>query len=169
MTHLAGSGSPAASGEAPDSAVLVSIHLAKASRLPMRRCEAVVAETGRGLVGDRYHGSRHRHVTVQSLEELALAEDKHGSPIDPNETRRNLTISRGIVPRKPGTRWRVGSVLLEVVRDAAPCKLLEDALGRDARLALSRKAGVVCRVLEGGELRLGDRVDFLAPTETRET
>jgi len=134
----------------------------------MRSIERVVAETGKGLVGDRYHGSRHRHVTVQSLDELAEAERRHGAPIDPGRTRRNITLSAGAIPRKPGHRWRVGSVELEVVRDAAPCKLLEDALGRDARLALSRRAGVVCRILSGGEIRVGDSVTFGLSADQRQ-
>jgi MOSC domain-containing protein YiiM len=133
-----------------------AIHIAKASRLPMRATESVRAEAGKGLVGDRYHGTRHRHVTVQSLEELAEAERRHGHPIDPGLTRRNVTLSAGKLPRRPGHRLRIGELELEVVRDAAPCKLLEDLLGRDARLALSRRAGVVCRILSDGELRLGD-------------
>ena len=54
----------------------------------------------------------------------------------------------------------MGEIDVEVVRDAAPCKLLEDALGRDARLALSRRAGVVCRVRSSGTIRLGDAVVF---------
>lgn len=126
----------------------------------MKAVDSVTIETGRGIVGDRYHGTRHRHVTVQSLEELAQAAEQHGGPIDPGLTRRNLTISAGDVPRKPGHRWRVGEVLLEVVRDAAPCKLLEDTLGRDVKRALHRRAGVVCRVLEGAALGLGAGVDF---------
>jgi MOSC domain-containing protein YiiM len=139
---------------------VVSIHVAKGSRLPMRAVPSVVVEAGRGLVGDRYHGTRHRHVTIQSLEELAEAEARHDGPIDPGLTRRNVTISAGRVPRKPGHRWAVGPIELEVVRDAAPCKLLEDTLGRDARLALSRRAGVVCRVLSDGVLVHGDTVVF---------
>lgn len=141
-------------------ATLVAIHIAPGSRLPMKAVDSVTIETGRGIVGDRYHGTRHRHVTVQSLEELAQAAAKHGGPIDPGLTRRNLTLSAGEIPRKPGHRWRVGEVLLEVVRDAAPCKLLEDTLGRDVKRALHRKAGVVCRVLEGAGIGLGAGVDF---------
>jgi MOSC domain-containing protein YiiM len=136
------------------------LHVAKGSRLPMRAREYVEIEAGKGIVGDRYHGTRHRHVTIQSLEELAEAERRHGRPIEPGLTRRNVTISAGSIPRTPGHLWSVGSIELEVVRDAAPCKLLEDALGRDARLALSRRAGVVCRVLSSGELKLGDRVNL---------
>ena len=139
---------------------VVAIHVAKASRLPMRAVEAVEVEAGRGLVGDRYHGTRHRHVTIQATGELAEAERRHGGPIDPGATRRNVTVEADAVPRKPGTRFRVGEIDVEVVRDAAPCKLLEDALGRDARLALSRRAGVVCRVASSGTLRIGDPVEF---------
>lgn len=152
--------------DSEDSPVVVSLHLAKASRLPMRAFEQVEVEAGKGIVGDRYHGTRHRHVTIQSLEELADAARRHGAPIDPGLTRRNVTISKGAIPRAPGHRWSVGTIELEVVRDAAPCKLIEKALGRDARLALSRRAGVVCRVLSGGVLRVGDPValDVEAPT-----
>lgn len=146
--------------DADMNATIVAIHIAPGSRLPMKAVDLVTIETGRGIVGDRYHGTKHRHVTVQSLHELAQAAEKHGRPIDPGLTRRNVTLSAGEIPRKPGHRWRVGEVLLEVVRDAAPCKLLEDTLGRDVKRALHRKAGVVCRVLEGAELGLGAGVDF---------
>ncbi|MEM9174533.1 MAG: MOSC domain-containing protein [Myxococcota bacterium] len=143
-----------------DGAHVVAIHVAKATRLPMRAVESVDVEAGRGLVGDRYHGTRHRHLTIQATGELAEAARRHGAAIDPGATRRNVTIEAASVPRKPGTRFRVGGIDVEVVRDAAPCKLLEDALGRDARLALSRRAGVVCRVLSSGTLHVGDTVEL---------
>ena len=143
---------------------VVAIHVAKATRLPMRAVDAVDVEAGVGLVGDRYHGTRHRHVTIQATGELEEAARRHGAPIDPGATRRNVTVEADAVPRKPGTRFRLGAIDVEVVRDAAPCKLLEDVLGRDARLALSRRAGVVCRVKSSGTLRIGDPVAF-APEE----
>ena len=102
--------------EAVETAILESIHIAKARRLPMRPVDTVTAEAGRGLVGDRYHGTRHRHVTLQSREELAAAAEAHGGPIDPGLTRRNLTIGSGRLPRRPGARICVGDVRLEVVR-----------------------------------------------------
>lgn len=134
---------------------VASLHIALATRLPMRKVESIEIETGAGIVGDRYHGTKHRHVTVQSLTELGYAEDEIDRPIDPNLTRRNVTLSHGDLPRKPGTQFMLGEVKLEVVRDAAPCKLLEDTLGRNAKLALHKRAGVVCRVLAGGTVTLG--------------
>jgi MOSC domain-containing protein YiiM len=66
----------------------------------------------------------------------------------------------GEVPSTPGTRIRVGPVLLEVVRIAAPCKLLDDNLGHGAQAALRRRAGTIFRVLEGGTISVGDPVEL---------
>jgi MOSC domain-containing protein YiiM len=138
-----------------------SIHVAKATRLPMRAVDRVGVEAGKGIVGDRYHGTRHRHVTVQSADGLREATDAFGAEVPAGLTRRNLTISDGVVPRTPGDRIRIGTVLLEVVRVAAPCKLLDDTIGRGAQEALRRRAGSVFRVLEGGEIAVGDEVDLV--------
>ncbi|MGI9603217.1 MAG: MOSC domain-containing protein [Acidimicrobiales bacterium] len=145
-----------------DRLTVEAIHIAPATRLPMRAVSTVVAEAGRGLVGDRYHGSRHRHVTVQSATELAQAGDVLGHAIDPGETRRNITVSGGTIPTTPGARLRIADVELEVVRIAAPCKLLDDVIGAGARTALRRRAGSVCRVLTSGPLSVGDPVDLEA-------
>lgn len=144
-------------------ATVTEIHLAPGRRLPTKPVESVEAEAGRGLVGDRYHGTKHRHVSIQSASQLAEAASVLGRPIEPAGTRRNLTISSGEVPRDPGDRIRVGEVLLEVVRVAAPCRLLDDNLGRGAAEALRRRAGSICRILEGGVISVGDEVDFWFP------
>lgn len=137
-----------------------ALHVAKATRLPMRAVDEVEVEAGRGIVGDRYHGTKHRHVTVQSQDALDEASAHHGSTVEPGLTRRNVTVSDGVVPRDPGARIRIGEVLLEVVRVAAPCKLLDDTIGPGAQEALRRRAGSVCRVLEGGTVRTGDHVEL---------
>jgi MOSC domain-containing protein YiiM len=138
--------------------VVVSIHVAPGRRLPMRSVASVEAEAGRGLVGDRYHGSRHRHVTVQSRADLDDAAAALGSPVPDAGTRRNITVSHGSVPTTPGTRLRIGGALLEVVRAAAPCKLLDDDLGPGAQIALRRRGGTAFRLLEGGTIAVGDAV-----------
>jgi MOSC domain-containing protein YiiM len=140
------------------SPVVTAIHIAPASRLPMRAVESVQIEAGLGIVGDRYHGTKHRHVTVQSQTALDAATQDLGSPVDPGGTRRNITISHGDVPTTPGERLRIGDVDLEVVRVAAPCKLLDDVIGTGARTALRRRAGSVCRALSSGSIAVGDPV-----------
>lgn len=148
---------------------VVGLQIALASRLPMREVETIEILDGHGITGDRYENARHRQVTVQTLEEIAVAEEKVGRDLDAVLTRRNITVDTGSLDRTPGSRIRIGSddngwVELEVVRDAAPCKLLEDTLGRDAKLALSKKAGVVYRTISGGTIKLGDAMVVATPT-----
>lgn len=141
-------------------ATVLSIHTAPGRRLPTRSVPSVVAEAGAGLVGDRYHGSKHRHVTIQAIEALQAAADDLGRPVDPGLTRRNITVSGGSVPTKPGARVTIGDVELEVVRIAAPCRLLDDTLGPGAARALHNRGGAVLRLLGSGTIRVGDEVTF---------
>lgn len=137
---------------------VVAIHIAPGSRIPTHPVDSVEAEAGKGLVGDRYHGSRRRQVTVQSQEALNLAADDLGYAFEAHATRRNITVDVGDVPAKPGTRLRIGGVDFEVVRDAAPCRLLDDWIGPGAMTALRGRAGSALRVLTTGTIRVGDSV-----------
>ncbi|GAB3994805.1 MOSC domain-containing protein [Nocardioides marmoraquaticus] len=144
---------------------VVAIHLAKARRLPTRAVEEAYAASGHGFTGDRYEDARHRHLTVQSLSDLRAAGAAWGSTIEPGSTRRNVTLSHGAVPTRPGTRLRLGELEVEVVRVAAPCRIMEDTVGPGAHEALRRRGGSVVRVLTGGALRLGDRVELVEPAD----
>ncbi|TIC83903.1 MOSC domain-containing protein [Nocardioides sp. GY 10113] len=146
---------------------VTGLHVAKATRLPMRSTAEVCLEAGKGIVGDRYHGTRHRHVTVQSATSLAEAAEALGADVPAHLTRRNVTVSHGVVPREPGVRLRIGEALLEVVRVAAPCRLLDDTIGDGAQEALRRRAGTVFRVLEGGRVAVGDPVRIEERVEQR--
>lgn len=136
--------------------VVTGIHVALATKLPMRSVERVTAEAGSGLVGDRYHGTRHRHVSVQSASELAESAERLGAPVPPDRTRRNLTLSHGAVAKRPGTRVRVGDALLEVVRPAPPCRIMDDVVAPGAARAMHDRAGSIFRVVESGEIAVGD-------------
>lgn len=139
---------------------VVSIHIAPGRRIPTKSVPSVEAQAGAGLVGDRYHGTRHRHVTVQSAPALQAAAAELGRPVEAGLTRRNLTLSGGEIPTKPGTRVAIGEVLLEVVRIAAPCRLLDDGLGPGAARALHNRGGTVFRLLTSGTIAVGDEVDL---------
>lgn len=138
--------------------------------MEMLSVESVEIQEGHGITGDRYENARHRQVTVQTLEEIALAEQEHGAPINAFHTRRNITVDAGLLDRTPGARATftngTGDVVeLEVVRDAAPCKLLEDDIGRGAKLAMHKRAGVVYRTISGGTVALGDTFELVPAAE----
>jgi MOSC domain-containing protein YiiM len=139
---------------------VIAIHIAPGSRIPTRSVDTVVAEARKGLVGDRYHGSRHRQVTLQSLEALDRAAEDLGHEFDSGATRRNITVDAGEIPAAPGTRITIGEAEFEVVRDAAPCRLLDDWIGPGAMKALRGRAGSALRVLRTGTIQVGDTVEI---------
>lgn len=148
--------------------VVQAIYVSPARKIPMKSVPTVQAEAGKGLVGDRYHGTRHRHVSVQSFEDLAEAEAVFDSPIAHDLTRRNITVTGFAIPTKPGELILINGVLLEVVRIAAPCKLLDDDIGVGAKTALRRRAGTIFRLLGSGTISVGDAVHD-APTGEQES
>ncbi|WP_374203701.1 hypothetical protein [Pseudonocardia sp. ICBG601] len=52
----------------------------------MHDVEAVEVLAGSGVVGDRYFGTRHRHVSVQSRDELDAAAAELGAPVPSGRT-----------------------------------------------------------------------------------
>ena len=137
--------------------VVTALYVAPARHAPMEARDEVVVEAGAGIVGDRFHGTRHRHVTVQSAADLAEAAARRGAPVPTASTRRNVTID-GPVPREPGARLRIGEVELEVVRVAAPCRVMETSIGPGGQEALRHRGGSVFRALASGTIRVGDPV-----------
>ncbi len=141
---------------------VVAIHIAPGRKVRTRSVASVEAEAGKGLIGDRYHGTKHRHVTIQSAEMLERAAADLGHPIDPGATRRNLTVDVGRIPTRPGARLQIDDVELEVVRVAAPCRLLDDWIAPGAARAMSQRGGSVCRILTSGLIRVGAAVQLPA-------
>ncbi|MCD2195970.1 MOSC domain-containing protein [Actinomycetospora endophytica] len=136
---------------------VAALHVAPERKAPMVAVGEIRAEAGRGIVGDRYFGTRHRHVSVQSQEELAEAAAARGGPVPAEDTRRNITLDHGRIPTTPGARLTIGDVELEVVRKAAPCRVMESSVGPGAARAMHERGGAICRVLSSGSIAVGDR------------
>ncbi len=126
----------------------------------MRPVVAIELLDGGGIVGDRYATSRHRHVSLQSTAMISAASERLGSTIDPLLTRRNITVEGDLLPCAPGTRFETNTCVLEVVRRAAPCRLLDDTIGDGAAAAMRGTGGVICRVITSGYITQGDLLGY---------
>lgn len=124
------------------------------------------AVAGMGLVGDRNSYRTGRQVSVQSRSELDVAQERLGSPIRSELTRRNITIDQGELPNEPGSRILMGEVELEVHSEAPPCVVMTEAFGPDAIDALTGLSGVHCLVVSTGEIVLGDPVRLLTTDQS---
>lgn len=136
--------------------MVTALYVAPVAGGPMAAVQDLLIDAGGGIVGDRYHGSRHRHVSVQSAGDLEAASDVLGALIAASATRRNITVEGGPIPTQPGAVIEVGPCRLEVVRIAAPCRVMDETIGPGARAALRRRGGVICRAASGGPVAIGD-------------
>jgi MOSC domain-containing protein YiiM len=128
--------------------------------VPMDEVRQVVAETGAGLVGDRYSGgSGKRGITLIQAEHLPVIAALSGhEAVRPALLRRNLVVSGLPLIALKGRRFRVGEVLLEGTDECDPCSRMEAALGPGGFNAMRNHGGLCARILEGGTIGLGDAV-----------
>ena len=126
----------------------------------MRAVDEVVAEAGKGLVGDRYKGgSGKRGITLIQAEHLPVIAALSGhAGIAPATLRRNLVVSGIPLVALKGRRFRIGGVLLEGSDACDPCSRMEAALGPGGYNAMRGMGGLCARILEGGAINVGDAV-----------
>lgn len=144
----------------PRSGRIEWIGLRPRREVPMDEVRQVVAETGAGLVGDRYSGgSGKRGITLIQAEHLPVIAALSGhEAVRPATLRRNLVVSGLPLIALKGRRFRVGEVLLEGTDECDPCSRMEAALGPGGFNAMRNHGGLCARILEGGTIRLGDAV-----------
>ena len=138
------------------------IGLRPARRAPMLTPASAKLIAGHGLEGDRYDTKRDgpRQVTLIAAEDLAAVAAFLGlSGIPPELLRRNLVVSGINLLGLKDRRFRVGAALLEGAGECAPCSRMEEALGPGGYNAVRGHGGITARVIEGGEIRIGDVVE----------
>jgi MOSC domain-containing protein YiiM len=141
---------------------LAWIGLRPARRSPVLARDSAILTAGRGIEGDHYDTSRNgpRQVTLIAMEDLAAIAAFLGlAEVGPQLVRRNL-VTRGInLWALKDRRFRIGTALLEGSGDCAPCGFMEENLGPGGYNAVRGHGGITARVVEGGEIRVGDVVE----------
>jgi MOSC domain-containing protein YiiM len=154
---------------ATDVGRLEAIHLADRVGAPVRAVESAAARAGVGLAGDRYgdlaearvspNGNDRGDVTLIEAEQIEWLAAETGIQLAPGETRRNLTI-RGIrLNDLVGRTFRIGSVRAEGLRLCEPCAYLQEQIGKPILEPLVHRAGLRARLLDDGELHVGDPIE----------
>lgn len=142
----------------PRTGLVEWIGLRPARDVLMREINEVVAEAGKGLIGDRYaSGSGKRGITLIQSEHLPVIAALSGhASVSPQWLRRNLVVSGIPLIALKGRRFRIGDVLLEGTDACDPCSRMEAALGPGGYNAMRGHGGLCARIVEGGTIRIGD-------------
>ena len=149
--------------------IVRGLHRTPRAFLPMQSFPELKLVAGRGIEGDRYmignesgfyshKPEEGRQVTLFEIETLeALARDKKIAML-PEEHRRNVTVEGVPLNHLVGRRFWLGETLLEATRLSTPCRHIEEILGKAVFDPLINRAGLNCRILQGGVVRIGDPV-----------
>ncbi len=131
---------------------------------PMLAVEAAQLDAGKGLVGERFSGrpGAARQLTLIQQEHLmVVGACLNRSAIEPEVVRRNIVVSGINLLALKDKRFRIGEALLEYSGLAHPCSKMETALGPGGYNAMRGHGGITARILDGGVVRIGDRVCWL--------
>ena len=127
----------------------------------MEPCACVTAQADGGLVGDRYAEARIRRGPGY---QLTLIESEHieafartvNRPFTPDMPRRNIVTRNVRLNDLCGKRFRVGAAVLEGIELCEPCSLFAKRAGREVLKQFLHRGGLRTRIVEGGEIRVGD-------------
>ena len=115
--------------------------------------DQVTAIAGQGLEGCAHGNPPRREVLLVSKEHL----DALG--LEPGAVRENVTVDGVDVHDWPiGQRVQVGQALVEITMVCDPCHRM-DELRPGLRAEIDGKRGMLARVVEGGQIALGDSVN----------
>jgi MOSC domain-containing protein YiiM len=152
---------------------VLAIAIAPEAKGPTHNVDSVQAVPGQGLAGDRYgsgigasqfKGRRKPENEVSLIDQGAIlaANEQSGLSIQHLETRRNLLTEGVPLNDLVGKTFRVGSAVLKGIELCEPCGYLERRTYPGIMAALKHRGGLRCRLLEGGQLHVGDEIVFVS-------
>jgi MOSC domain-containing protein YiiM len=143
--------------------MVTHIFVASAKGAPVTSVPSAEALANEGLRGDRYAIAKNRRaadyqVTLIEIENIEAFSRTTGLPLAPGMPRRNI-VTRGVrLNDLCGKRFRVGSAVFEGLELCEPCGFFAKNTHRDVLRFFVGKGGLRARIVEGGEVRVGDFV-----------
>ena len=126
----------------------------------MDECASAELVRGRALAGNAHQGGK-RQVTILARERWERLTAGLGASLDPGVRRANLLVAGLDLEQSAGRVLRVGSSRLLVHGETRPCEQMEDAWpGLHEAMQTPWSGGAFAEVLEGGEIHVGDRVEW---------
>jgi MOSC domain-containing protein YiiM len=139
---------------------LEAIWTKRARRAPMDAKLTARAIPGKGLEGCA-NNSRTRQVTLIEREVWDDLMRKADSSEPPSSRRANLMVSGISLANTRGRLLRVGPVLLRIGGETRPCERMDEAVsGLQDLMDANWGGGAFAEVIEGGEISIGDPVEW---------
>ena len=130
----------------------------------MKSVVSVDAVASEGLRGDRYAQARNRRapdyeITLIELEHIEAFSRETGLALTPEMPRRNIVTSGVRLNDLCGNRFSVGAAIFEGLELCEPCGLFAKRTHREVLKFFVGKGGLRARIIESGQVRVGDSVN----------
>jgi MOSC domain-containing protein YiiM len=133
------------------------LFLATERRKPMKSVDEATAIADRGFA-DCIHARSGSKRQVLLVDEETLAQFN----LSPGILRENITtVGLNAADLRRGERISIGEAVLEVTIPCEPCYRM-DEIRIGLQEALKDKRGVLCRVVHGGRISRGDKIELVA-------
>ncbi|NUV00186.1 molybdenum cofactor sulfurase [Marinitoga sp. 1154] len=139
--------------------VVVSINISKKKGVVKEPVQKAELKVNWGIVGDSHAGNWHRQISMLSEESIDKMR-KYGYELKYGDFAENITIKSGEIYKLPvGTKVKIGNTLLEITQIGKKCHT-SCAIYQTIGKCVMPLEGIFLKVLEGGEIKIGDKVIF---------
>lgn len=142
---------------------VISICVGKVAGAEMEEVHEVIAETGNGLVGDRYYdgnGSFNKNDLGKRQVTFMNAMFFEDSGFSFSDSRRNIFLEGVELMDLIGKEFTVGEVTFRGVKYCDPCNRPNTLAGikKSFRETFFDRGGLVAEIITSGPIRIGDKV-----------
>jgi len=112
-----------------------------------------------GIVGD-YRSEKFQigQITLIEAETIETMSRELDYDIPAGASRRQIMVKGVKLNELVGKNLRLGQILVRVEDKCNPCNNMEKKIGVGARNAMNDRGGIRCRIIEGGELNVGNKI-----------
>jgi len=147
-----------------NSIVIKSLNISKNKGTVKTPCSSVEL-TGNGIKGDAHSGPWHRQVSMLGVESIRKQEKELNRKIEFGKFAENITAEGfQLYHAHPLDRIISGSTILEVTQIGKKCHGKKCGIFKETGNCVMPKEGIFCRVISGGELKVGDSMDHIPKT-----
>ncbi len=132
---------------------ITNLHIARVKETPSDPVQEATALAGLGLEGDRScRQGNMRQVLIMDNETLGVF------GLVPGQIKENITVTGlDLSQTVAGNVVFIGDVTMEIVGECEPCGKM-DAIRQGLQAELNHRRGMLCTVINGGDIKVGDNI-----------
>ena len=140
---------------------ILSVNISLKKGTVKKPVESIIIDK-KGVVDDAHAGDWHRQVSLLGRESFEKFEKMAGRKLEYGEFAENIT-TEGIVlyETKPGDRFEIGEVVLEVTQIGKKCHGKGCAIYVEVGNCVMPKEGIFCKVITPGEIAQGSKMKYI--------